>query len=178
MSSEGTQLLLDYGIEYDHSMSHHDTQPYWLPAGASWTKIDYAQPAATWMRPLQHGQATGLVEVPGNWHLDDLPPLLFVKGAANSHGFVNARDVEDTWRDHFDYLYREHDDFVLPLTLHPDVSGRPHALLMHERLIEHFRRHEGVEFVTMARVVDEFKKAHAPPPGAAMPAVAPPRRAA
>lgn len=26
-SKEGAQLLLDYGIEYDHSMSHHDCQP-------------------------------------------------------------------------------------------------------------------------------------------------------
>ena len=151
-------------------MSHHDCQPYYLPADASWTKIDYSQPAATWMKPLSRGAPTGIVEVPSNWYLDDLPPMMFVKAAANSHGFVNARDVEDTWRDHFDYFYREHDDFVLPLTVHPDVSGRPHALLMHERLIEHFRAHEGVEFATMGRVVDEFKRKHAVPEGALMPA--------
>ncbi|KJZ74622.1 hypothetical protein HIM_05972 [Hirsutella minnesotensis 3608] len=169
-SHEGTQLLLDYGIVYDHSMSHHDTQPYYLPTDTRWTKIDYKQPAHTWMRPLDRGRPTGIVEVPANWCLDDLPPMLFMKTAPNSHGFVNARDVEDMWRDHFDYLYREHDEFVLPMTLHPDVSGRPHALLMHERLIEHFSRHEGVEFVTMGQVADEFRSKNPPPEGALMPA--------
>lgn len=38
------------------------------------------------------------------------------------------------------------------MTIHPDVSGRPHVLLMHERIIEHINKHEGVEWVTMAEV--------------------------
>lgn len=37
---------------------------------------------------------------------------MFIKKAANSHGFVNARDTEDLWRDHFDYFYREYDEFI------------------------------------------------------------------
>jgi hypothetical protein len=132
-SREGAQLLLDYGIEYDHSMSHHDCQAYYLPVGETWTKIDYTKKAKDWMKPLEHGQPTGLVEIPSNWYLDDLPPMMFIKAAANSHGFVNARDVEDIWRDHFDFFYREYDEFIFPITVHPDVSGRPHAILMHER---------------------------------------------
>lgn len=38
------------------------------------------------------------------------------------------------------------------MTIHPDASGRPHALLMHERLIEYINKHEGVEWVTMEQV--------------------------
>lgn len=132
-SREGAQLLLDYGIEYDHSMGHHDCQAYYLPVGESWTKIDYTKKAESWMKPLEHGEPTGLVEIPTNWYLDDLPPMMFIKAAPNSHGFVNPRDVEDIWRDHFDYFYREYDEFIFPITIHPDVSGRPHAILMHER---------------------------------------------
>lgn len=64
------------------------------------------------MKPLVAGQQTGLVEIPANWYIDDLPPMMFIKSAPNSHGFVNARDIEDTWRDHFDYFYREYDEFV------------------------------------------------------------------
>ncbi|KZL80802.1 polysaccharide deacetylase family protein [Colletotrichum incanum] len=169
-SAEGAQLLLDYGIDYDHSMAHHDCQAYFLNTGESWTKIDYTQKAETWMKPLVRGKDTGLVEIPSNWNLDDLPPLMFIKSAPNSHGFVNTRDVEDIWRDHFDYFYREYDEFIFPISVHPDVSGRPHVILMHERLIEYFKSHEGVEFVTMAEIADEFRSKSTPATGALMPA--------
>lgn len=69
-SREGAELLLSYGIEYDHSMSHHDCQPYYLRTGDSWTKIDYKKKADEWMKPLVAGQKTGLVEIPANWYLD------------------------------------------------------------------------------------------------------------
>lgn len=38
--------------------------------------------------------------------------MMFIKASSNSHGFVNARDIEDIWRDHFDYFYREYDEFI------------------------------------------------------------------
>jgi hypothetical protein len=116
-------------------MSHEDCQAYYLRTGDSWTNIDYSKKAETWMKPLEHGPQTGLVEIPSNWYIDDLPPMMFIKKAPNSHGFVNPRDVEDIWRDHFDYFYREYDEFIFPITVHPDVSGRPHVLLMHERYV-------------------------------------------
>lgn len=94
-------------------------------------------------------------------YLDDLPPMMyvraccsdlhpehrsivlkrFIKSSANSHGWVNTRDVEDLWRDTFSYCYRyahrpfiislltdfvfqrEEEDFIFPITIHPDVSG-------------------------------------------------------
>jgi hypothetical protein len=37
------------------------------------------------------------------------------------------RDIEDICKNHFDYFYREYDESIFPLTIHPDVSGRPHV---------------------------------------------------
>ncbi|KAI1451751.1 family 4 carbohydrate esterase [Annulohypoxylon moriforme] len=180
-SKEGTELMLSYGIEYDHSMSHEDCQMYWLRTGDTWTKYatlslppprppNTVNKAEEWMKPLVKGQPTGMVEIPGSWYIDDLPPMMFMKNSANSHGWVNPRDVEDIWRDHFDYFYREYDEFIFPMTIHPDVSGRPHVLLMHERLIEHINKHEGVEWMTFAEMSDYFKSKNKPPEGAMMPA--------
>ncbi|UZA51468.1 amidase family protein [Moraxella bovis] len=152
------ELLLEKGIKYDHSLMHNDFTPYYVRVGDSWTKIDYSQHPDTWMKPLVRGQETDLIEIPANWYLDDLPPMMFIKKSPNSHGFVNPRHLEEMWRDQFDWVYREMDYAVFPVTIHPDVSGRPQVLLMLERLIKHFKAHDGVKFVTMNQIADDFAK--------------------
>jgi peptidoglycan-N-acetylglucosamine deacetylase len=150
------ELLLANGIKYDHSLMHRDFEPYYVRVGDSWTKIDYSQSAESWMKPLVRGAETDLVEIPANWYLDDLPPMMFIKGAPNSHGFVNPRHLEQMWRDQFDWVYRENDYAVFTMTIHPDVSGRPQVLLMLERLIAHINGHEGVRWATFDEIADDF----------------------
>jgi peptidoglycan/xylan/chitin deacetylase (PgdA/CDA1 family) len=150
------ELLLDRGLTYDHSLMHDDFTPYYVRVGDSWTKIDLSADAAQWMQPLHRGEETDLVELPANWYLDDLPPMMFVKGSPNSHGFVNPRDIEQLWRDQFDWAYRELDYAVFTMTIHPDVSGRPQVLLMHERLIEYINSHEGVRWLTFDEIAQDF----------------------
>ncbi len=58
---------------------HNDFHPYYVRKGDSWTKIDYSQHPDTWMKPLVRGEETDLVEIPANWYLDDLPPMMFIK---------------------------------------------------------------------------------------------------
>ena len=94
------ELLLKYGFRYDHSQGHNDFEPYYARVGESWTNVDYSKPAAQWMKPLKRGKAVDLVEISGNWYLDDLPPMMFIKASPNSHGFVNPRDIERLWSDH------------------------------------------------------------------------------
>lgn len=156
VSENSVKILLDNGIKYDHSLMHRDHQCYYVRVGDEWTKIDYDQPAETWMKPFSRGKATKLVEIPASWYLDDLPPMMFVKAFPNSHGYVNPRDMEAMWRDTFDYIYREYDHAVMPMTIHPDVSGRPHVLLMLERLIAYMKSQPGVRFVTMDEMADDF----------------------
>ena len=156
-SNVTNELLLKKGIKYDHSLMHNDFHPYYVRVGDSWTKIDYSKHPDAWMKPLQRGQETDLVEIPANWYLDDLPPMMFIKKSPNSHGFVNPCHLEEMWRDQFDWVYRENEYAVFTMTIHPDVSGRPQVLLMLERLIQYIRSHDGVRFVTFDEIADDFK---------------------
>jgi len=150
------ELLLKKGIKYDHSLMNNDFHPFYARVGDSWTKIDYSKKAEEWMKPLVRGHETDLVDIPGSWYLDDLPPMMFIKGSPNSHGFVNPRDIEDLWIQQFDWVYREYDYAVFTLTIHPDVSGRPQVLLMLERVFEYISRHTGVKWVTFDEIADDF----------------------
>ena len=152
------ELLLNRGIKYDHSLMHDDFHPYYVRVGDKWTKIDYSKHPDAWMQPLVRGEETDLIEIPASWYLDDLPPMMFIKKAPNSHGFVNPRHLEESWRDQFDWVYRENDYAVFTMTIHPDVSGRPQVLLMLERLIEHILKHAGTKFVTFDEIADDFSR--------------------
>jgi len=84
--------------------------------------------------------------------------MMFIKKAPNSHGFVNPRHLEEIWRDQFDWVYREYDYAVFPITIHPDVSGRPQVLLMLERLIEYINGHDGVRWATFEEIAADFRE--------------------
>ena len=157
MSEATAELLLSSGFSYDHSQNYNDFVPFYARVGDSWTNIDYDADAATWMRPLERGKEIDLVEFCGNWYVDDLPPMMFIKQSPNSHGFVSPRDIETLWRDQFDWVYRELDYAVFPVTLHPDVSGRPQVLLMLERLTEYISDHDGVSWQTMDAIAADFR---------------------
>ncbi|WRC27988.1 polysaccharide deacetylase [Helicobacter pylori] len=150
------ELLLKHGFKYDHSLMHNDFTPYFVRVGDSWSKIDYSLEAKDWMKPLIRGVETDLVEIPANWYLDDLPPMMFIKKSPNSFGFVSPHDIGQMWIDQFDWVYREMDYAVFSMTIHPDVSGRPQVLLMHEKIIEHINKHDGVRWVTFNEIADDF----------------------
>jgi peptidoglycan/xylan/chitin deacetylase (PgdA/CDA1 family) len=152
------ELLLKHGIKYDHSLMSQDFHPHYVRVGDSWTLIDYAKKASEWMQPLVRGEETDLIEIPASWYLDDLPPMMFIKKSPNSHGFVNPRHLEEMWRDQFDWVYREYDYAVFTFTIHPDVSGRPQVLMMHERLIDHISSHPGVRWATFDEIADDYAK--------------------
>ncbi len=158
MSAATPHLLMERGIKYDHSQMHADFTPYWMRINESWTLIDYSKPAKSWMKPMKKGSTFPIVQIPGSWYLDDLPPMMFMKNVPNSGGWTNPRDIEDWWRDQFDWVYREMDYAVYTLTIHPDISGRPQTLLMLERIIGHINSHSGVRWMTFDQIADDFIK--------------------
>lgn len=157
MSAHTAELLLKYGFSYDNSQSYNDFTPFYARVGDTWTNVDYSKEAKDWMKPLVRGTEVDLVEIAANWYVDDLPPMMFIKENANSHGFVAPQVIEQLWKDQFDWIYREMDYGVFPFTIHPDVSGRPQVLLMLERVFDYIRGHEGVEFLTFDEVAADFR---------------------
>lgn len=154
------ELLLARDIKYDSSMSHSDHECYRLRIGDTWTPIDYGQEAKSWMKPLRRGRESTLIEIPASWYLDDLPPMMFIKKAPNSHGFMNPKDIEELWLQQFDWIYQNRDHAVFVMTLHPDVAGRPQVLAMLERIASHIMAKSGVRFMTNEDIADDFDRRH------------------
>ncbi|BGP19028.1 hypothetical protein JCM10213v2_007108 [Rhodosporidiobolus nylandii] len=167
-SKESVNLLLERGIQYDHSSQAHDCEPFYSRDEDKWTTVDLSKKAETWMKPLVRGKTVDLVQIPANWYLDDLPPHLYIKDYPNSHGYVDVDSTLKLWKTTFDYFYRE-EELVFPSLVFswspeltaprfPDVSGRPHVLMMLERFIEYVKGVEGVEFVTMEQINKDFRE--------------------
>ena len=136
-SDNTIDLLLEFGFDYDSSCMGNDVYPYYLRQG------DQASPT----EPYVFGQPVDLVEVPVTWGLDDFPPFEFVWGM--NPGLTSPSDIEEIWRGDFDYAYRHAQGAVYALTMHPQVIGRGHRMLMLERLLT-LSGHDGVAFETIS----------------------------
>ena len=153
-------LLQKYGFNYDHSQGYRDFQPFYARVGDTWNVIDYSKKAEEWMHPLKHGKEIDLVEIGANWYVDDLPPMMFMKKAPNSHGFVNPRDIEELWqRRSSTGSIARWTTRCSPSPSIPTSAGRPQVLLMLERLIEHINGHDGVKWMTFEEIADGFPQA-------------------
>lgn len=62
-------LLVKHGIKYDSSLMHDEFHPYFVTTGDKWYPIRYDQDPDTWMKPMEFGKETELVEVPCSWYL-------------------------------------------------------------------------------------------------------------
>lgn len=157
-SPHTVQLLEEHGIEYDHSFMHHDSQLYFLPyPPQQWKETDYMNlSAGDWMIPISTLKRSSIVEIPANWHLDDWPAFQTLRGQGSS-GFVDPYQIERFWKEQFEFCFREYDSFVFPISIHPQVSGKPQILLMHERLIEWINGHDGVEWCTFEEMARQFQ---------------------
>lgn len=142
------ELLLEYGFRYESSLMGHDFVPYWCRVG------DVIQADG----PYLFGQEVDLVEMPVSWVLDDFPHFEYVRlGNRLSPGLSAASKVEEIWRGEFDFMCRDVQGGAFTLTMHPQVIGRGHRLLMLERLIEYMKESSGVQFSTLGQAADTFR---------------------
>jgi peptidoglycan/xylan/chitin deacetylase (PgdA/CDA1 family) len=105
--------------------------------------------------PCEFGVNVDLVELPITWLLDDFPHFEFVDG--DTYGLSAASKVEEIWKDEFDYARQHASGGLFNLTMHPQVIGRGHRMMMLERLINHYRSFEDVKFTTLADYVDSWR---------------------
>lgn len=119
LSPNTLKTVLDMGFLYESSLMADD-RPYEI---------------------LQNGEATGLVELPVDWVLDDAPLL----GPLGDR-YSSPRDVMQVWIDEFDMAWEEGTMFLL--TMHPHRIGHRSRIVALRGLIEHMKSKEGVWFGT------------------------------
>jgi peptidoglycan/xylan/chitin deacetylase (PgdA/CDA1 family) len=117
-------LILEAGFLYDSSLMAMD-EPYEV---------------------LADGKATGLVELPIEWILDDYP---YFSGNA-SGSLPSPEAVFQIYKDEFDVAYDERTMVII--TLHPHVAGHRSRLAQLDRLITYMKSKPGVWFATLEEI--------------------------
>jgi peptidoglycan/xylan/chitin deacetylase (PgdA/CDA1 family) len=148
-------LLEEFGFVWDSSLMANDIHPY-RPRTWSFTEtVQHGPHRVAWGKSV-HSDPSKIIEIPVTWYLDDFPAAEFVWGIAEAMTWT--RQIEDRWRDFYDYAVEQDDGGVFPLTIHPQVSARPHMFKMLERVIE-YAKHEGA-FMTLSEIADatEFQQ--------------------
>lgn len=141
-------LLLEYGFRYESSLMGRDFEPYWCRTG------DVIDPDG----PYQFGEPVDLVELPVSWVLDDFPHFEFYRSEmGRNEGLSAPSKVKEIWLQEFAYMVRDVPDGVFTLTMHPQVIGRGHRLLMLEEVIATMNATEGIHFSTMRDAADAFR---------------------
>jgi len=145
------ELLLEQGFRYESSLMGNDYTPYWCRTG------DVIQSDG----PYLFGSEVDLVEMPVSWILDDFPHFEYLSSptAGVRPGLSAPSKVEEIWRDDFTYMQREVPDGVFTLTMHPQVIGRGHRMLMLERLIAWMKAQPGTSFSTLGGAAEAFRRA-------------------
>jgi peptidoglycan-N-acetylglucosamine deacetylase len=146
-------LLLEQGFRYESSLMGNDYRPYWCRTG------DVIQQDG----PYHFGPEVDLVEMPVSWILDDFPHFEYVSVPAQGitrTGLSAPSKVAEIWQDDFTYMQREVPGGVFTLTMHPQVIGRGHRMLMLERLIHWFKERPDTTFSRLGDAAEAFRTAN------------------
>lgn len=143
-------LLVDRGFVYDTSLMGSDFEPYWVRSGDAFTSDG----------PYVFGHEVPLVEMPVSWVLDDFPYFEFVRGV--NQGLRPASDVLEIWTDEFEYFRSRLDGGCFTLTMHPQIIGRGHRMLMLEKLVE-MMMERGATFVGLGSAAAAWKSSRSTP---------------
>ena len=141
------EFLVKEGYEYDSSMWDGEYSLYWARG------LDIVPDDG----PVRFGTAVDLVEVPLSLMMQDFVYLEADLGQMGLNGRNTPRQVEEIWREQFDYMYEREPGGVLNVTIHPQTIGRGSRAAMLERFLEHCASRPGTRFTTCAAVAREFR---------------------
>jgi peptidoglycan/xylan/chitin deacetylase (PgdA/CDA1 family) len=143
------EFLLDEGFAYDSSRWDGEFELYWA-RGLDTLHSD---------GPNELGAPIDLVEVPLSLMMQDLVYFEADFAVSAFQGRCAPSQVEEIWRDQFQYMYDRVPDGVLVVTMHPQSIGWGLRAAMLERFIEHCLSQPGTRFATCATVAAEFRAA-------------------
>ena len=103
---------------------------------------------------LDHGEPTGIVELPPEWIRDDAPYFNFVRFSA-LRPYTPPSGVEEVFRAEFDGAYAEGGMFLL--TMHPHVIGHRSRIALLDRLVTYMKAKGDVWFATHEEVARHVK---------------------
>lgn len=138
-------LLVEYGFLYDSSLFADDFHPYHPRLG---DRVGIEE-------PLQPGQETSLWEFPVDFSLDDWPHFTF-NFTPLRVGLSAPSKVLEIWAGDFDYMIKHEQDGVFTLTMHPQVIGRGHRMMLLEQFIQHVLSKNVARFARMGDVAKEL----------------------
>lgn len=104
---------------------------------------------------LEDGKATGVVELPVEWLLEDYPYFGFDR-FTSVRPQIAPDDVLSIWTAEFDKAYEEGTLFIL--TMHPKYTGHRSRIIMLEQLIQHILTRKDVWFATHADIARYVSK--------------------
>lgn len=120
----------------------------WTPSVLQRNGVFYVASAMGDDAPYRH--RNGLIEIPGQWMLEDWEQFAFNADPAWGSIPENCDKVFDLWWKEFEAMYDFGCCFVL--TLHPWLSGRPSRVRLLERLLNAMKAKPGVWFARGAEI--------------------------
>jgi len=152
-SPRTTELLVEFGFEYDSSMFGSDFEPYWCRTG----DVASVDDGFAFGRPLP------LVEMPVAWHLNDFQQFEPVTlGGLSMLGLRTPATPFEIWRGELDYLCDQVTNGVMVLTLHPQVIGRGHRMVMLRSFLEYAKSKSNVRFTRCAEYARRWRTGREP----------------
>jgi peptidoglycan-N-acetylglucosamine deacetylase len=145
MSEHTVELIEEFGFDFDGSRMATDCLATYVRKGDVWQSDG----------PFQFGELTDIVGLPVAWPLDDVPLFEFVWGQIS--GLAAPGAVEEIWRGDFDYAREHCPGGIFNLTIHPQVTGRGHRMLLLERFLDYVASQDGVVFQRQSEYVDGWR---------------------